>query len=61
MDTGRPAGRAFLRDRDGHWVIAAIITGIEFAPPITILGFGLMLLVLLVDLIERTSELGSGR
>ena len=61
MDTGRPAGRAFLRDRDGHWVIVANITGIEFTPPSRILGFGLILLVLLVGLIERTSEHGYGR
>jgi len=58
---GDLAGRAFLRDRDGYWVIVANITGIEFTPPIRILGFGLILLVLLVGLTERTSEHGNGR
>lgn len=58
---GNLAGGAYLRDRDGHWVIVANITGIEFTPPSRILGFGLILLVLLVGLIERTSEHGYGR
>lgn len=42
-------------------VIAANLANVEFATPITILGFGAMLLVLLVDLSETTAGADVGR
>ncbi len=41
-------------------VIAANLANVEFATPITILGFGLMILVLLVDLSETQNADTSG-